>query len=230
MNCPNCGCDTIESASFCHECGVSVLEQEDVKIAACDSLLDTVEGARPAQTETLETPRERLSRGTESEDSQEERDLWEGGYSGRAMIPHAIALGLLMLLALIGCIAMGATAKGWGIAAALVVVGWIGLLLRFVYLRLSVNYTLTNQRLIHEHGIFHRVTHRIDVITIDDVTFEQSLIQRFLGVGRIRVTSGERQTPELTMRGIDNVDDLADRIDNARRIERERRGLHIENV
>ena len=233
MNCPHCGCETVEMASFCHECGVSVLEQEldqeDVRIATKDSLLDTLEEATSAHVDTLETPRERLASGINNEDDQE-REIWEGGYATRAMIPLTIGLALLTLLALIGCVAAGADASGWGIAAAMAVIGWLGLLLRFVYMRLSVHYYLTNHRLVHEHGIFHRVTHRIDVITIDDVTFEQTLVQRLLGVGRIRIVASERKVPELVMRGIDNVDHIADVIDTARRKERERRGLHIESM
>lgn len=229
MNCPHCSSETVAAASFCHACGVSLSDQEDVRIATSDSLLDTAEKTPAAIRDTRTDPRERL-RPKSAPLEGDEQEIWNGGYARRATIPMAIGLGAVSLLILIGCLVLGTTLTGWGIAAAVVTVCWIGLLLRLVYLQLSVHYYLTNERLIHEHGLFHRVTHRIDVITIDDVTYEQRLIQRPLGVGKIRVTSGERLDPEIVMIGIENVKEVADLIDNARRNERERRGLHIETV
>jgi hypothetical protein len=51
-----------------------------------------------------------------------------------------------------------------------------------------------------------------------------------LNVGTIRVTSSDHSNPELPMPGIDDVKVVADKIDKARRAERERRGLYIESV
>ena len=98
------------------------------------------------------------------------------------------------------------------------------------YRRLSVKYRLTNQRLFHEAGILRRVTDRIEIIDVDDVTVEQGIVERMLGVGTIRVTSSDRTSPELHMPGIDHVKEVADTIDQARRAERQRRGLFIESV
>ncbi len=65
---------------------------------------------------------------------------------------------------------------------------------------------------------------------MDDVTFVQGIIQRMLSVGTIRVSSSDRTHPELVLLGIDNVEKVADLIDDARRKERRRRGLHIEAI
>ena len=64
---------------------------------------------------------------------------------------------------------------------------------------------LTNQRFIHESGILRRVSDRIEVLDIDDITFEQGIIERLVGVGTIRVMSSDRSHPELLMYGIENV-------------------------
>ena len=95
---------------------------------------------------------------------------------------------------------------------------------------MSVHYQLTTQRFIHKSGILKRVTDRIEVIDIDDVTYEQGIVQRMLGVGKIRITSSDRSHPELVLSGINDVATIADLIDDTRRAERRRRGVHIETI
>jgi membrane protein YdbS with pleckstrin-like domain len=102
--------------------------------------------------------------------------------------------------------------------------------LTLAYRRVSVKYRLTNQRLFHEQGILRRVTDRIELIDIDDVTMEQGLLERLFGVGTIHVSSSDRTAPNLQMPGIDDVKAVADTIDQARRAERQRRGVFIESV
>ena len=61
-----------------------------------------------------------------------------------------------------------------------------------LYRKMSVHYLLTNQRFIHESGFFRRVTNRIEVLDMDDISFEQALVERMLGVGTIRILSSDR--------------------------------------
>jgi len=107
---------------------------------------------------------------------------------------------------------------------------WIFLGVAFAYKKLSVHYELTTQRFIHKSGILKRVTDRIEVIDIDDVTYEQGIVQRMLGVGTIRINSSDRTHPVLVLSGIDGVQGVADTIDDVRRKERRKRGLHIESI
>jgi hypothetical protein len=65
---------------------------------------------------------------------------------------------------------------------------------------------------------------------MDDITFEQKLLERFMGVGTIRISSSDRTHPELYLKGIQDVRRVAGLIDDTRRSERRRRGLHIENI
>jgi len=96
--------------------------------------------------------------------------------------------------------------------------------------RLSVDYSLTSQRLVHKTGILRQVTNRIEVIDIDDVQFVQGLMERMFGVGTIKLLSSDTSDPSLVLRGIDNVQQVASMIDNARRDERRKRGLYMETV
>jgi hypothetical protein len=89
---------------------------------------------------------------------------------------------------------------------------------------------LTTQRFIHESGILRRVNNRIEVLDIDDITFEQGLFERLTGVGTIRIMSHDRSDPDLVLRGIQNVPAVAKLMDDARLAERRRRGLHVEQI
>ena len=62
---------------------------------------------------------------------------------------------------------------------------------------MSVHYLLTTQRFIHETGILRRVNDRIELLDMDDITFEQGLLERLVGVGTIRIAS-QRSQPSGT--------------------------------
>jgi membrane protein YdbS with pleckstrin-like domain len=135
---------------------------------------------------------------------------------------------LLTIAALVITIMWNFTGESWMWYAVLAM--WIFLLLRLVYHQLSLRYSLTSQRLIHEHGILWRRTDRIEAIDIDDVTFSQGPIERMLGVGTVRITSSDQSTPEFTLVGIEDARRVATLIDEVRRKERRKRGVHIESI
>lgn len=181
------------------------------------------------------TPAERFKDATktrheEGEDEPEEQ-LWEGRYSSRAMIGKWVLAGFITVVLLIGIFLIGMD-KGWLWMTWLVicVLMWGGFAMQLAYRRLMYKYRLTTQRFIHESGLLKRVTDRIEVIDIDDVSFEQRIVERILGVGTIKITSSDRSHPELSLRGIENVKEVAGQIDDTRRKERRRRGLHIESI
>jgi hypothetical protein len=68
------------------------------------------------------------------------------------------------------------------------------------------------------------------LIDIDDVSFQQGLIERFLNVGTITLTSTDATSPKLPMPGIDDVQRIANLIDDARREERRKRAIYMANV
>lgn len=231
MNCPNCGAELIELASFCHQCGTSVGQYKDVRIAPSDSLKDTTTGPVSSGHDTVEiSPRKSFSSAAGDGTDEPESDLWSGSYSPKAMIPHSIAAALFAIVLIIVGISIPAEGGWWTLIIVLMLSGPVAIGLRLAYLRFSLHYHLTSQRMIHEVGLLRRVTDRIEMIDVDDVSMEQGFIERFLGVGTIRVTSSDRTHPELVLRGIEEVKSIAEIIDTARRKERIRRGLHIESI
>lgn len=104
------------------------------------------------------------------------------------------------------------------------------LLIYVLIQRLNVYYVLTNQRLIHRHGILTRHHRRIEVIDIDDVNYRQSILEWIVGVGTLELFSSDLTDPIIEMPGIDCVGEVAQVIDDARRAERVRRGIHVEAI
>jgi membrane protein YdbS with pleckstrin-like domain len=210
MLCPACSTDIAADSVFCPKCGHRLSEAAPA-------------GAR--------TPAEKLRSGDRSAPSSDpEQQLWHGTYSPKAMY------GSWLLATILTIIAIFVSALFWAVpfvalaAGIIVVVVWFSLFGFLVYERLSVEYTLTSQRFIHQVGFLRRVTNRIETIDIDDVTFEQGFIERMFGVGTIKLLSSDTSDPKLTLRGIDDVKRVANLIDDARRQERRKRGMYIESV
>jgi uncharacterized membrane protein YdbT with pleckstrin-like domain len=143
------------------------------------------------------------------------------------MIGSFVGAGLLTIAIIVGCILFPVAAI-WLIPVAAAV--WILVLTVLGYRRLNIHYRLTSQRFFHQKGILTRTTDRIEVIEMDDVTYTQNIFERMFGVGTIKITSSDSTHPVLVMIGIDNVQDVSEIIDKARRKELTRRGLRIESV
>lgn len=164
-------------------------------------------------------------------DDDEERELWRGSFSGKGMINYWIIAAIASIVVpIMGFVAGFDSAPEWLGLLAIVALLWLVLGGLLAYQKLNVHYVLTNQRLIHKSGILVRHSHRVEVIDFDDVSYRQGIIERFLGVGTIEITSSDRSDPNLVLPGIDQVQTVANLMDDARRDERLRRGLHIETV
>jgi uncharacterized membrane protein YdbT with pleckstrin-like domain len=220
MRCPGCKAEIADDSLFCNKCGER-LDHHDPAVVRSD-------------TGPSETPAEQFKEAASARmDVKEEPEveLWRGGYSPKAMIGNWVASGLGGLVLLIIAIIWLRAYTFWF---------WLFVLVAFLpglynltvllYRKMSVHYLLTNQRFIHESGFFHRVTNRIEVLDMDDISFEQGLVERMMGVGSIRVHSSDISHSELFLRGIENVAEISNLIDNTRRTERRKRGLHIENI
>jgi uncharacterized membrane protein YdbT with pleckstrin-like domain len=55
----------------------------------------------------------------------------------------------------------------------------------------SQRYRLSNQRLLVERGVLSRTIDEIDLRTVEDITFHQSLGERLFGLGQIGIVSSE---------------------------------------
>lgn len=210
MNCPTCDSEVLESAAFCHHCGAPLRGGSDTP-----------------------TPRQQFMQAatsTQDDDDEPERELWQGTFSKLAMIGAWLGAGVFTLVMVIAGIVSGFGGRGWLIAVALICLVWAVLVVRLIYLQLSQHYYLSNQRFVHEKGLLWREINRVEAIDIDDVTFVQGPVERFLGVGTVKIISSDQSHPVIDMQGIENVRAVASLIDETRRQERRKRGLHIESI
>jgi membrane protein YdbS with pleckstrin-like domain len=224
MKCRVCGTDVTAEATFCHKCGDRLAPSP-----AASPDRPRPPPAPPSPPSVDEARPRRVRSGTGGpRGPMPEQELWEGHYSAKAMIGTWILAVIISLAILVGSFLLGPA--GVLIGLGVIVLKWLSLLGLYLYRRFGISYRLTSHRLVHRRGILVRVTDRIDIIDIDDVVFEQGIIERFLSVGTIRVLSSDHTHPELVMRGIDDVAKVSALIDHANRSERERRGMFIEAV
>lgn len=209
MKCTQCDAELVAEAVFCHQCG-----------------------NRVGDTAPASSPLERFSAATmgRDDDDSPERELWQGKFSKLAMIGSWIGAGVFSLGLLLTAVISGFSGRGWGVSLLLIVAVWIGLLIRLLYRQLSEHYYLSDRRFIHERGILWREINRIEAIDIDDVSFQQGPVERVLGVGTIQIRSSDETHPQVELLGIEKVREIAEQIDEVRRQERRKRGLHIESV
>lgn len=208
MPCSNCQTDVPADAVFCPKCG------QRVGVASAPHAGNPVPGSQPTGRNAPAEP---------------ERELWSGGYSPKAMLGWWLLDGLATVAGIIACILFPIPPVWIGVALA---VATLSLYLCCYYLtqRLGVSYTLSTLKLTHKTGLLRQVTNRIDIIDIDDVTYEQGLLERLLGIGTIIVSSSDTSHPKLAIRQIDDVQRVAGLIDNASGDERRRRGAFVESV
>jgi len=222
MQCQDCGREVSGDAAFCPYCGKKLAAVAAAQAAASnppspDPLHPAVAAERIKQDPT----------GFGSEAPQEE-DLWQGGFSPKAMYGRMMLLAIVTAACFIAVAMFWSTTIGWLTLIGGIAILWGALGLSILYRRLAVHYRLTRYRLFHQHGAVSRVTDRIETIDIDDVSVKQTLLDRLLDIGTIVVMSSDRTVPQLRIEGIDQVNHVADLIDNTRRAERQRRGLHLE--
>jgi membrane protein YdbS with pleckstrin-like domain len=222
MQCPACGVEAVEQAVYCHKCGE--------RLGSAGNELP--QNSQPAEQPPSEPTEifERAASARREAPSELEEELWRGGYSSKAMLGAWVTCGLISVALLVVGILWRPDAAWWLILLALMILPWLYNLAVLGYRRLSVRYRLTTQRFLHESGILRRVNDRIEVLDMDDITFEQGLLERLVGVGTIHIVSSDRTNPNFALPGIENVKTVSELFDDARRAERRLRGLHIEQI
>jgi membrane protein YdbS with pleckstrin-like domain len=160
----------------------------------------------------------------------DEQELWQGDYSMKAMAGLGVMLAALSLVAIVIGVVIGADSVGWMVILGAVALSWLAYFGVSFYRKMSYHYELTTHRLIHREGFLFRSLDRIELIDVSDVVLKMGPFQALMNVGNIHVVSSDVTHPELVMWGIPNAKKVADLVDNARREERRKRGLHVHSI
>jgi membrane protein YdbS with pleckstrin-like domain len=209
MLCPACNTEIAADAAFCPKCGKQLTSAPAVAPAAADKF-------KAAQVAT-------------SAHSEPEHELWQGSFSGKAMYGSWILAAIVSVAAVIAAIVVP-NPIAWLVAAVVVPVAWLIPAFTLWARRLGVKYTLTTQRFLHQRGVLRRVADQILLVDIDDISYVQGILGRIFNFGTIKLLSNDASDKNLVLVPIDDVQRVANLIDEARREERRKRAIYMANA
>jgi membrane protein YdbS with pleckstrin-like domain len=137
---------------------------------------------------------------------EQERDVWWGAYSSRAMLPSLLVcilwtVGVVTLAwfhAWIGLSWDTARFLSYGLVAAV----WLAQTVRWLYRIAGYTYRLTTRRLFVSQGLLYPPEPAIDLAQIHGVRAEQSPWEHVLGVGQVRIIRGNSTQPPMVLLGV----------------------------
>jgi membrane protein YdbS with pleckstrin-like domain len=167
-----------------------------------------------------------------------EQELWQGRPSAKALVgtittatlfSAAVIAGVVLAYRpLLGWLGQLSPSLGrdlqrsegtvWLVAVGLVVFLVGGRLARLVWrvvVLKSHRYRITNQRMVIESGVISRQIDEIDMRTVEDLDFRQSLLERLLGIGDITVISSDRTNARTRLVGLGRPRELRELLRNA---------------
>lgn len=131
--------------------------------------------------------------------------MFEGHPSWRAIldfyIKGIILTGILTaLVVLIGNL-FGDGASGGLIALILIVGATVTVIAGFIK-RVATRYTITSKRLNIKHGIVSREVQETRLTRVQDVTYNQSVLQRMLGIGDVDFDTAANDPTDFVFAGV----------------------------
>jgi membrane protein YdbS with pleckstrin-like domain len=167
-----------------------------------------------------------------------EQVLWEGSPSLRALavttaataffaiaLPIAVSLAYAPLRDLVAHSSVDTAAlvaehedQARTVVVLAVVVAVLSRVARLGWRMLALRgnrYTVSNQRIKVESGVLSKSLTEIDVRTIDDITFRQSLFERMFGVGQISIVSSDPQNARVSLVGVPDPRNVRELIRNS---------------
>jgi membrane protein YdbS with pleckstrin-like domain len=146
--------------------------------------------------------------GPHREADDKEEIYYEGSPMVRgnlAKIFFWILFGVVLIAAPIAYYFLNRTHEwpAWWITLACVVAGLIMWFIPVLIVK-SVRYRITNYRIDFERGIFGKKIDTLELWHVEDIRFDQSFLDRLLGVGNLMVVSSDETTPQLWMHGLPN--------------------------
>ena len=132
-------------------------------------------------------------------------------------------LALLVVIVPIGLQIRGRDVPWWVIAGGMLLA--LSLVLGQFLFHRTIRYRITNYRIDFERGL---VTRRIDSMELwhaDDLNFQQTLLERTMGVGTIEVVAHDQSSPQLSLKSIANAREIFEKLKTSVLNAKRQRGL-----
>ena len=93
------------------------------------------------------------------------------------------------------------------------------------FLSLIENYVITSERIKRSHGIIGKDYENFELVRIQDIDVTQSMSERIMGLGDIHIKGADPSTPDITLRNIDQPQEVYEKLRKAWLAARKRYGL-----
>lgn len=188
ITCPDCGKDVSTLASACPHCG----RPSPAGFAPISAASAPAVGA--------------------------EETLWKGSPSWRVLIGKVAGMILTVIIIPLAAnfvssrtpdIIMSGRIWKIGLWVTAILLLWqvVGFLIAMMRLQ-STTYTITNQRIMIEQGMLTKSLNEIDLRSLDDTQFFQSVTNRLLGIGNVTLVSSDKALPVTVLHGVQDPRNL----------------------
>ncbi|HZF53403.1 MAG TPA: PH domain-containing protein [Polyangiaceae bacterium] len=109
---------------------------------------------------------------------------------------------------------------------SLVLVGLIWML-TLELRRKGMRYKLTGRTIDLESGVFSKRIETVQLWRVQDIDFQQSFMDRIFGVANIHITTTDRSTPEINLRGLPASREVFEGLKDAADLARQQRVLGV---
>lgn len=94
----------------------------------------------------------------------------------------------------------------------------------------TVDYTVTNERIIIKWGLVGKKQEEIELIRIEDVSVRQSLTEKLQGIGKVIVISKDKTTPTIEFENVEDPHAIKEIIRKASKEEKAKLGYRYGEV
>jgi uncharacterized membrane protein YdbT with pleckstrin-like domain len=141
-----------------------------------------------------------------------EQVMFQGHPSWRAIIGFYVK-GLLIVIAI--CVVVRLVKNDAGLVALVALVGVAIVVLAGLIKRITVHYTITTRRLHIKRGIISREIQETRLERVQNVNYEQSVLQRMLQVGDVDFDTAAGDDYNFIFVGVADPAEVVERVDRA---------------
>jgi len=125
------------------------------------------------------------------------------GQIGHVIVWSFIGIVLIALPFVWRAMSRDHTMPAWWLTLPLILLGLACFLVPWLRTKM-IRYRISNYRIDYERGLLSRRIDTLELWHVEDIAFHQSLLDRIVGVGDIKVISHDDTTPLLELHGLPN--------------------------